>query len=174
MIDIKSLGNIEISTDDIYKKLLKECYDHAEGSKHPSTHTGALLVKGKKVILKGRNDFPLGVEYTEERVTGDNKHLYPNHAERDLIYRAARQGVKTEGLTMVMPWLPCIACANAVISSGIEKLVVHKQMIDRTKESWQEELINAVQIMKEAGIKIIAYDGVVGAEAYMHRKKWVA
>ncbi len=62
---------------------------------------------------------------------------------------------------MVMAWLPCIACANAVISAGIKTLIVHKQMIERTREGWQEELKNAVQIMNEAGVKIIAYDGLV-------------
>jgi deoxycytidylate deaminase len=46
---------------------------------------------------------------------------------------------------MVMPWLPCIPCANAIITSGIKKLIVHKQMIIRTKEEWKEELINAMK-----------------------------
>ncbi len=75
---------------------------------------------------------------------------------------------------MVMPWLPCIPCANAVISSGIKKLIVHKQMIEKTREGWQKELKDAVQILGEAGVKIIAYDGVVGVKAYMHSNKWDA
>ena len=75
---------------------------------------------------------------------------------------------------MVMPWLPCIPCTNAIISSGIKKLIVHKQMIERTREGWQEELKNAVQIMKEAGVHIEAYDGLVGVKAYMHSQKWYA
>ena len=105
---------------------------------------------------------------------GPDKHIYPNHAERDLVYLAAKKGIKTNGLTMVMPWLPCIPCANAVISSGIKKLIIHKQMVERTREGWQEELKNAVKIMKEAGVKMIAYDGEVGAKAYMHSEFWNA
>ena len=174
MLDVSSLNNIEISTEKKYRDLLRDCYNYASKSNHPSTHTAALLVDKGKVILRGTNIFPPGVKYTKERIEGDNKHIYPNHAERDLVYKAARKGIKTEGLMMVMPWLPCIPCANAVISSGIEKLVVHKQMIERTREGWQEELRNAVQIMEEAGIKIIAYDGLVGAKAYMHSQEWDA
>lgn len=173
-MDVKTLNNIEITTNVAYRGLLKDCYNYASKSNHPSTHTAALLVDNGKVILRGKNIFPSGVKYTKERVTGDNKHMYPNHAERDLVYKAARQGIKTEGLTMVMPWLPCILCANAVISSGIEKLIVHKQMIEKTKEGWQKELKDAVQILGEAGIEIIAYDGVVGAKAYMHSNEWNA
>jgi len=75
---------------------------------------------------------------------------------------------------MVMPWLPCIPCANAVISAGIKRLVVHKQMVERTKREWQKELKDAVQIMREAKVDIIAYDGLVGAKAYMHSKEWDA
>ena len=174
MLDVNSLNNIEISTENLYRALLKGCYNYASKSNHPSTHTAALLVDNGKIILRGRNILPPGVKELKERFEGDNKHIYPNHSERDLIYKAARKGIKTEGLMMVMAWLPCIPCANAVISSGIEKLVVHKKMIERTRERWQEELRNSVQIMEEAGIKIIAYDGLVGAKAYMHSQEWDA
>jgi deoxycytidylate deaminase len=75
---------------------------------------------------------------------------------------------------MVMPWLPYIPCADAIITSDIKKLIVHKQMIIRTKEKWKEELINAVQMMKEAGVKILAYDGEIGVKAFMHGKEWIA
>jgi len=47
-------------------------------------------------------------------------------------------------------------------------------MIDRTREGWVEELENAVEIMQEAGVEIVAYDGVVGAKAYMHSEEWDA
>jgi len=133
-----------------------------------------LLVAQEKIILEGVNILPPRVKYKKERFEGANKHIYPNHAERDVIYQAAKKGISTEGLTMVMPWLPCIPCANAVISSGIEKLIVHKQMVERTKEKWQEELKNAVQIMQEAGVEIITYDGVIEAKAYMHHQEWDA
>ncbi len=172
-MDVKKLG-IKISTEEKYKKWLKDCYEYSKNSNHPSTHNGALLIKNDKVILKGTNRLPPGVEEKPERFEGDNKHLYPNHAERDLVYKAAKDGIKMDGLDMVMPWLPCIACANAVISSGIKTLIVHAQMIDRTREGWVEELENAVEIMQEAGVEIVAYDGVVGAKAYMHSEEWDA
>lgn len=173
-MDAKEFPNIKISKDEKYKKLLMECYEYAKNSNHPSTHTAALLVKGEKILLKGKNVLPEGVKEVKKRFEGNDKHIYLNHAERDLVYKAAKQGIKTDGLIMVMPWLPCIPCANAVISSGVKTLIVHAQMIERTKEAWQEELRNAVQILKEAGVKIIAYDGVVGAKAYMHGKEWGA
>lgn len=171
MFSLESL-KINVSNNPEYKEFIKGCYIYSKKSNHPSTHNAALLIDGKKIVLQGVNIFPPGVKEKKERFEGDNKHLYPNHAERDVIYKAAKQGLKTNGLTMVMPWLPCIPCANAIISSGISKLIVHKQMIERTREGWQEELKNAVEIMKEANIEIIAYDGLVGEKAYMHSQEW--
>lgn len=172
-MDVNNL-NIEISTENSYKDLLKECYDYATKSNHPGAHNAALLVDNGKVVLRGKNVLPPGVKELKERFEGPNKHMYPNHAERDLVYKAAREGIKTDGLMMVMPWLPCIPCANAVISSGIKVLIVHKQMIERTKEHWHKELKDAVTIMQEAGVQIIAYDGMVGAKSYMHSEEWDA
>ena len=47
-------------------------------------------------------------------------------------------------------------------------------MIERTEDSWQDELKDAVKILEEVGVKIIAYDGVVGAKALMHGQEWGA
>lgn len=118
-MDIKNL-KIKLSKSPEYKDFLIDCYTYAKNSHHPSTHNAALLIKNNKILLRGVNNLPKGVIFKKERITGDNKHIYPNHAERDVIYKAAKEGIKTNGLTMVMPWLPCIPCANAVISSGIE------------------------------------------------------
>lgn len=157
-----------------YAKWLKICYRCARKSTHPSTHNAALLIDNDNVALKGINILPPGVKNIKKRFEGKNKHIYPNHAERDLIYKAARSGIATKGLTMVMPWLPCIPCANAIITAGIRELIIHKQMVERTDEKWKDELQDATQIMTEAGIKIIAYDCPIGAKAYMHSQEWDA
>jgi dCMP deaminase len=165
---VKELG-LKESSDERYREWLKECFEYAKISKHPTTHNAALLIKDGNVILRGANILPSGVKDKPERYEGEKRHLYPNHAERDLVYRAAKEGIKTDGLTMVMPWIPCINCANAVISSGIKKLIVHKMMVENTREGWQQELKNAIEILKEASVEIIAYDGFVGSKVYMNR-----
>lgn len=166
--------DIKISKESKYAAWLQDCYDYAQKSNHPGTHNAALLINHDKVVLKGLNNLPPGVKSLKQRFEGSNKHVYPNHAERDVIYKAARRGLATEGLTMVMPWLPCMPCANAIISAGVKRLIVHKQMAERTKRKWNKELKDAVQIMREAKVDIIAYDGLVGAKAYMHSKEWDA
>ncbi len=167
-LDVKS------SQAEKLKNWLKDCYRSARKSNHPSTHNAALLIKNEQVILSGLNILPPGVKFKKERFQGKAKHTYLNHAERDLLYNAARKGISTKNLTMVMPWLPCVPCANAIITAGIKKLVIHKQMVERTDEKWREELENALQLMREADIEIVAYDGLVGEKAYMHSTEWEA
>jgi len=171
MMDIKRLG-IKESRDPMYAKWLKTCYTYAKKSHHPSTHNAALLIKNNQIVMKGLNILPPGVKYKRGRFEGEARNIYLNHAERDIVYKAASKGIATKNLTMVMPWLPCIHCANAVITSGIKTLVVHKQMIEKTDKKWQEELKNAVEMLKEAKVKIIAYDGKIGAKVYMTWNEW--
>jgi dCMP deaminase len=170
---IDKLG-IKITKEPKYAKWLKECYRYSRRSIHPSTHNASLLIKNNKIILKGANLLPPGVKALKYRFSDANKHIYPNHAESDIIYKAARKGIATKGLTMVEPWLPCIPCANAVISAGIKRLVIHKQMSERTSRDWQAELKEALKLMHEAGVEIVAYDGIIGEKAYMHHQIWNA
>lgn len=172
-MDVDAL-DIPVTSNAADAELLRTCYEHAERSNHPSTHTAALIVDGDEVLVKGANTLPPGVEQKPERFEGENKHIYPNHAERDAIYRAARDGVWTADRTMVMPWLPCIPCAGAVITAGIATYVTHRPMIERTKEKWEDELQAAVELMREAGVDIRAHGDRVGADAYMHGEKWKA
>ena len=172
-MNTKRLG-IKIENNSNNAKWLKECYIYARKSDHPATHNGALLIKNNKVLLKGVNKLPPNIKKLKSRLKGPNKHVYLNHAEQDVIFQAAKKGISTNGLLMVMPWVPCVPCTNAIISSGIKKLIVHKQMIERTTEDWHLELQHAVQLLKEASVKIVMFDGVVGAKAYMHRQEWKA
>lgn len=172
-MNIDLLG-IEFSGEPRFAHLLRRCYEAARVSQHPSTHNAALLLSGEQVVVEGINNLPPGVSNVDARFEGPNKHVFLNHAERDAIYRAARQGIRTEGLTMVMPWLPCIPCANAVVTSGISLLITHRQMSERTKAKWQAELALGVQVLSEGGVRIIAFDGQVGADAYMHGENWAA
>jgi len=110
-MDLEKL-DIPLSQDPKYASWLKDCYTYSKKSNHPSTHNAALLFADDEMVLWGVNILPPGVEEVKERFEGPNKHIYLNHAERDVLYKAARKGIATEGLTMVMPWLPCIPCLS--------------------------------------------------------------
>jgi len=155
-----------------WKKFLKIAYREAQKSKWPSTQNGAILIDDKgKVLLSAVNGFPDGIEVTQERKTKPLSKKYGVCAERNLIYQAAKKGIKTGGMTMVCCWAACTDCARAIIQSGIKRLVTHKQALDRSYD-WKETIDFALEMLKEAGVEIIIYDGKIGAGKILRKKEF--
>src|SRR3989344_7781933 len=154
-----------MNTDRTYLLLLRQAYELAKKSPDPSTQNGVLLVNNcGQVYREAINNFPHGIANKPERLERQLKYKFVEHAERAVIYCAARTGFKTEHLTMVCPWMPCCDCARAVIESGITKLITHKQINDRTPDRWKEDQALALSMLEEAGVNVVVYDGVIGVK----------
>jgi dCMP deaminase len=144
-----------------WRKLLKIAYSEAKKSTNPATQNGAVLVDDKgNVVLSATNSFPDGIEETKERQIKPLRHKFSVHAEKNVLYRAARLGLKTKGLTMVCPWAACSDCAQAIIQTGIRRLVTHKQALDKSGH-WQENIRLAFSMLHEAGVEIVVFDGKI-------------
>lgn len=92
---------------------------------------GAVLVKDDRIISVGYNGTPSGRDNNCEIVTKRTlegpfveKELATKpevvHAEMNVIAFAARNGVATEGTTMVVTHSPCYECSKLIIQSGIK------------------------------------------------------
>ena len=150
-------------------ELLKKTYQYAILSPDPSTQNAAHLYSWDgRPLATGVNRFPDGIEYKPERWERPLKYSIIEHAERNCIYDAARRGVSTENTIMVCPWAACENCGRAIIQAGITTLISHKQSFDRSPGGWLEQIKTAFEMMHEAKINIIWYDGEVGAEPIMH------
>jgi dCMP deaminase len=119
-------------------------------SKDTSTKTGAVITDSdNRVISIGYNGFPTGVnDDIKERYEKPIKYMYTEHAERNAIYHAAKNGISLKGGTMYIMWFPCSACARAIIQSGISKLVCHEP--DLTIPKWGEEFKVSLELLTEA------------------------
>lgn len=142
---------------------LREAYDYAEkNSDDTSTHNAALIVNSlDEIIVYGVNHFFEGIEKTKERLERPLKYSFIEHAERDAIYYAAKNGIAIDGMKMYMPWLPCDNCARAIIGSGIVELIGHKDMIMKTEERWHDSLDQALEMLHEAKVDVKMYDGKI-------------
>lgn len=132
-------------------------------SDDPSTHNGAVLVTEDGDMMWGVNHIPRGVKITEERLDRDRKkYRYMEHAERDVIHKAAEAGLKTRGATLYVPWYACHDCARAIIGAGIGQIIGHKQMFDKTPERWKASIEDGMAMLEEAGILRMQFDGPIG------------
>jgi dCMP deaminase len=97
----------------------------ATAQKSPSRprKVGAVLVlEPGATTLAACNDFPAGVRDLEARHAHPDRLLWIEHAERNVIFAAARAGLSTAGATLVVTFHPCADCARAIVQSGITTL----------------------------------------------------
>jgi dCMP deaminase len=96
----------------------------AAKSKDPNTKVGCIIVSDNNSILTtGYNDFPRKVCHNPDRYQRPLKYDYISHAEKNAVYNAARNGVRIDGATLYVSFIPCNECVNAIIGSGISKVI---------------------------------------------------
>lgn len=126
-------------------------------SKDRSTQVGAVIVgtDGNAVLSTGWNGFPRGVDdEPDDRHLRPAKYQWTEHAERNAIYNAAREGVRLKGSTIYVTHMPYCDCARALVQSGISTLVTREP-------DWNDPHVKATQhvevsrtMFAEAGIAV--------------------
>lgn len=127
-------------------------------SKDKSTKVGAVLVRDRRIIASGFNGMPVGVdERLPARSEPPLKYLFTEHAERNCIYQAAKQGIATEGATMYLMFGPgpCHDCARAIIQAGIKEIVMPSGNDFPGKgPQWAESIKAGLTMLVEARIRL--------------------
>jgi deoxycytidylate deaminase len=84
------------------------------------------------------------------------------HAERGVIYLAAKAGLPTAGLIMICPWACCAECARAIALAGITQVIAHKQAHDKSPRRWQQSIEEGREILSACGVDYVLWSGEVG------------
>lgn len=118
-------------------------------------HTGAIIVRDKRILTTGYNGAPSGIKHCEEvgclrealNIPSGERHELCRglHAEQNAILQAALHGVSLEGAEIYTTHEPCVLCTKMIINVGIKKIYY--------LEPYPDEL--AKDLLKEAGIESI-------------------
>jgi dCMP deaminase len=158
-----------------YEALLKDAYKLAVQSPDPSTQIGAFLVSpsGQSEWLTMAYNRPVrGYVMLESDWERPRKYALLEHAERNCLYNAARNGICTVGCTMVASWAACADCARAIVETGIDTLVRHYPPLDEATERWLESVSLGDDIMKAGGVNLVDFVGSVpGAPSILRNGK---
>lgn len=129
----------------------------ASKSKDKSTQCGAVVVgDGQTILATGYNGFPRYVnDNVPERHERPEKYFWTEHAERNAIYNAARNGSKLLSSTMYITGHPCADCARAIIQAGIVRVILPEKDPFLLLDRWTESVTKAKTLLKEAGVDII-------------------
>lgn len=160
-----------------YQELMRSAYQLAsDESTDTSTKNGALLVDpiSKTAMVGGVNSFTNSDMASEARnYERPRKYQVTEHAERAVIYKAAKRGLCTEGLIMVCPWACCPGCARGIVLAGIPLVIAHKQMYDKTPDRWREEIDVGLEILKGGGVTYHLLDSEInGVENLFNGEVW--
>jgi len=147
------LKDISISEDSFDIEMMKEAYKESEKSSEWWRRIGALLVKNKKILVKGNNkDFPS--DHTPYQVgevrdfftPGERQDLANTiHAEQKIIAQAAKEGISAKGASLYVTTFPCPVCAKLIACSGIEILYFGEGGSN----------FDAKKVLESVGVKII-------------------
>lgn len=133
-------------------------------SKDPSTQNGACIVNplNRNILSIGYNgfpdncdddEFPWGRDGNEE----DTKYPYAEHAERNAIYNASKNGIKLEGSYLYLysekGYYPCNDCCRGIIRVGIKKVITYNLISENTdKYNWEP----TKRMFKANSIEVVA------------------
>jgi dCMP deaminase len=126
-------------------------------SPDPRTKVGCVIVAPDGSLLcTACNNYPHGIaQDNAEHLSAPSKYVWIEHAERNAIYKAARQGLSTAGSTLVVELPPCVDCARAIIQAGISQAVINEERsAEYNGEQYSSEHPIAEMRLAEAGVLI--------------------
>lgn len=104
----------------------------------------------------GYNGMPRGLDDDHgSRLEKPLKNWYFEHAERNVIYACARNGISCDACTMYVTNFPCCDCTRAIIQSGITHVVVDNACMEPTTpfyQKWHDQISESQLMMTEAGV----------------------
>jgi len=135
-------------------RLLELAIASARQSPSRPRKVGAVLVLADgATTLAARNDFPAGVRDLEARHAHPERLLWIEHAERNVIFAAARGGLATAGATLIATFHPCADCARAIVQAGIATLFTLAP--DFADPLWGAAFVCSRAILEEGGVRVV-------------------
>lgn len=120
-------------------------------------HTGAVIVKDKRIIASGYNGAPPDIKNCLEAGCRKDREGIPFnekgkgvcrgvHAEENAMNQIKREDLK--GTALYSVYYPCSACAKSIVANGIEEVVynmVYKEPDSLTLELFEEKKVHLRQ-----------------------------
>jgi dCMP deaminase len=124
------LNDISVSQNHFDIKIMQEAAKESVKSGDWWRQIGAVLVKGKKILLRTYNKdlpsdhTPYQVGEARDFFKAGERHEIANtiHAEQFMIAKAAKEGIGLDGSAIYVTTFPCPVCAKMIACSGVKKV----------------------------------------------------
>jgi dCMP deaminase len=150
----------------VHEHYLSCSYWVATKSNDPRTQIGAVLVSNSYVLMAHNTTTP-NISISRVTENPNEKYYFMEHAERVVIYKAAKYGWPTRGATLYSFWSACSDCARAIVLAGITTVYRHKELNDKTTSRWSESTKIGDEILISGGVRVIDYEGKLNAPSIL-------
>ena len=126
---------------------LKAAKAYAELSHAKRLKVGAVLVKDDRIISVGYNGMPAGMDNECEVKLPDSLFVTKPevvHAETNAVAYAAKNGVATDGCTMVVTHSPCFECSKLLLQAGVKRIFYEEEY----------RLTESLEFLRAGGIEV--------------------
>lgn len=149
-----------MSSEEWHAYFMELAYLVASKSSDDSIKVGTVLVTPNNTIAStGYNGFPRGVDENEhpERKKRPEKYNWTEHAERNAVYNAALNGVKTQYSIAYNTSHVCVDCARALVQAGVREVYLPSKDNDPffdvgRWDNWEESFMKGLEILNAAGV----------------------
>lgn len=144
----------------------------AKNSKDEETQVGAILIsENGSVVATGYNGFLRGAKDSILPKTRPHKHLFMQHAERNLLYNCLYEGISSKNSTVICTLSPCMDCLRALFQSGVKK-VIYETLYHKINEN---DYVDApdlnVDFRQEEGYTVLTLDDLRSVSEEEVRKR---
>lgn len=131
-------------------------------------HVGAVFARGQRILGTGYNGAPAGLPHCDHPCTCDelmkktsiisrapSVHLAgcrsqepcltSEHAERNGIAWAARNGIALEGSHLYVTHMPCYSCSMSIVNAGVVRVIYRETYRDHS----------GVDLLLKAGVGVV-------------------
>lgn len=124
-------------------------------SKDTSTKVGAIFLApdSHQILSMGYNGMPRHFDESQpNRWERPKKYMYVEHAERNAIYNACRNGVSLENSIAFITLFPCADCMRGLIQSGVKSIITQKPNLECDR--WGSHFEASLEMAQECGITL--------------------
>ena len=149
----------------------------AAESPDPSTQNAACIVgpDGRPCALSCNR--PITTPYPSMPINAmkrEDKLARMSHAEEECVSYAMKHGIATRDCILCALWAPCSGCARDIIRAEVRSVVVYAKLLDQTPHRWFSEVTRGVNLLLEAGIRFVRYEGPLAEPAsFRFNGDWV-
>ena len=115
---------------------------------------GAVAIKDNRIVMSGYNGSPSGAKHCSEIgcLLYENHCIRCVHAEANIIYQCAKEGISLKGAKIYCTVEPCYICLMAMISAGITEVLFEEERIDSRTNPELYHLIKFTRLKNGNGI----------------------